>query len=72
MPREGVYIARGRNRPLKNPRLKNTGRSTFNVQDHGREVVGTCQPFPAKILVTKQKAEGFEEAQAPKQMIFQS
>ena len=29
--------------------------------------MGTCQPFPMKISVTELDAEGFQEAQAPKQ-----
>ena len=55
----------------KLPTLKSmAGCSTFNGQDHDREIVGTCQPFPAKISVTELTTEGFEEAQAPKQMKF--
>jgi hypothetical protein len=48
--------------------MKNLGRSTFNGRDHDQEIVGTCQPFPAKFSVTELNAEGFEEGQAPRQM----
>ena len=36
------------------------GRSTFNGRDHEREIVGTCQPFPANISVTEHDSKGFE------------
>ena len=66
-----VFLARRRNHLFQNLLPKSTGRSTFNGRDHDREIVGTCQPFPAKISVTEQNAEGFEEGQAPKQINFE-
>jgi hypothetical protein len=67
-----IYIARRRNCFLWNLRPKSTGCSTFNGWDHDREIVGMCQPFPAKFSETKQKAEGFEVGQAPKQISVQN
>jgi hypothetical protein len=70
--RRGVFIAGGLNHltEIYGQQKRDVPHSTDTITIN--EIVGTWQPFSAKISVTKQNAEGYEEGQASKQMKFRS